>query len=146
MQMRQLIPCGAAALATLFGAGPALAQSEAPPSLLCATSTVMQCTTAGGCSEVRAAEVDVPAFMQVEFGDENTVSDPNGTDDDVSTIDLIHVVDDQIVLHGTDPGGPGGESGTAWTATISETTGELLVSTTSHGTAFLVFGTCLVDE
>jgi hypothetical protein len=146
--MRHPIRCSAAGLAALFTTGAALAQSGdgAPPPLLCATQTVMQCTTAAGCSEVRAAEVDVPLFMRVDFAD-NTVSDPLGTADDVSTIDLIHVVDDgQIVLHGTDPGGPGGDNGTAWTATVSEATGELLVSTSSHGTAFIVFGTCLVDD
>jgi hypothetical protein len=135
----------AAVLASLLGAGAALAQSEVPPPLLCATHTVVECGTTGGCTEVAAAEAHVPAFMRIDFSDD-TVSDPHGGGDDVSKIDLIHVVDDQIVLHGTDPGGPDGANGTAWTATISEATGEMLVSTSSRGTAFIVFGTCLVDE
>lgn len=142
--MKNPIRSGFVALASLFVAGTALAQAEVPPSLLCATHTVMQCSSAGGCSEVRGAEADVPPFMRVDFSDD-TVRDPLGGDQDVSEIDLIRVVDDQIVLHGTDPGGPGGGSGTAWTATISETTGEVLITTSSRGTAFLVVGTCMVE-
>lgn len=144
----KILSAGAAAIA-LLGSTSAIAQSEGDemPSLICATTKVVECTRNGACAEVDGAVVDVPPLLRIDFGD-NTVSDPLVADDDAnarSVIEAIRVDGSLIVLQGTDPGAPDAGDARGWTATISEQTGELAVAAIDNGAGYMVFGSCAAE-
>jgi hypothetical protein len=107
--------------------------------LLCATQYVSQCDTGMDCVNVFPASVNVPDFFLVNAQDKviGAVNDERTT-----AIERIEHLDGKLVLQGADDGIEDVRDGVAWSMSIDEDTGKLVLSASGDGFAMVIFGAC----
>lgn len=105
--------------------------------LLCASQLAVDCGREGECEEGLPDSLNIPSFFAVSL-QENAI---RATRPDQSSIDAPikskTVENGQLLLQGS-------ENGRGWTAAISQTSGNLVVSVAGEDVAFVIFGACSV--
>jgi len=125
------------ALGTAVGLGCAAIASAAgfdgSQDLLCAPTDVAQCDQSARCERVSPSDVDLPAFIRLDFGKKRMVSltDPPRE----SPIDEVHKREGLTILQGA-------QNGRAWSLVIDQETGRMTGSVADGEGAFAVFGAC----
>ncbi|HYB42219.1 MAG TPA: hypothetical protein VEL75_10650 [Candidatus Methylomirabilis sp.] len=114
-----------------------LAASAAPrydgsTPLLCAPTTVSECTPDGACKRVSAEAVNLPQFLKIDVKAQKVYSEETGR---ASPSRNIEHLSGQLILQG-------GQDGRGWTMTVSEETGRMSATITTEGEGFVVFGAC----
>ena len=114
---------------------PAVAAFDGSQPLICASITAVECEPNGQCQSGAAEEINAPQFFHLDFESARVrAARPDGTKVDApfegGTPDS-----GQLVFQGI-------ENGRAWSATISEETGKLVISASGDGVAFVIFGAC----
>ena len=122
----------------LAQAGPARAQSiDGTANLICFAETTTYCETGGACEAVRAEDLDLPKFFRIDFT-AMAVSRKTGDDSErTSKIASMTQGEDGLLLQGN-------EEGMGWTLLV-EAGGNMSVSATRAGEAFVVFGACTTN-
>lgn len=120
----------------------AAADFDGSQPLLCASMQVMECTAGGGCETVTAESIGAATFFEVDAA-AGSVSDA-GSGERRSTIENMDHVDGKLIIQGAEDGIEGVRDGVGWSATIDENSGELVVSASGDGAAFVIFGACTV--
>jgi hypothetical protein len=133
----------AAPLALLAQAAPILtAPAEAEgidgsQNLLCFAANLSQCENDGRCEPVMAEDLDLPKFFRLDFS-AMTVSRKTGEDSERSSKILnMSTSEDGLLLQGL-------EEGMGWTLSV-EPGGDMSLSATRAGVAFVVFGACTAN-
>ena len=89
-----------------------------------------------------AASVNLPNFFQIDFSAKElsaiTESDAKRT----SKIKSMEFLDNKLFLQGADDGIEDVRDGLAWSMSISQDTGRLVVSASGENEAFVIFGAC----
>jgi hypothetical protein len=121
--------------ATLLGAEVAAAQAlvnlgSIP--LLCAMTSVLECSAADGCQRVAPDAVNLPHFLAVDVPGQVVAA--QGNTGRQARIERVQRTDGRIVLQG-------GQDGRAWTMLIGDA-GALSGTVVDHDAAFTVFGRC----
>ena len=109
---------------------------------LCASVDVMECLPTTGCNRVAADDVDIPRFIQVDVKNKQIVT---GISDDKrkTAIERVETVDGKLMLQGAEDGREGGDrDGVGWTLSVSEDSGDMVMTASGDGVAFVVFGAC----
>jgi hypothetical protein len=102
--------------------------------LLCATGQAQTCTRDGKCVFSSPEAIDVPAFVEIEF-EQNQISDTTDVAGErTSTIDHKKITDNEIVLYGY--------QGYAWSMVISRSNGRMTLTVSNEDEGFVVFGAC----
>ncbi|MGR8949573.1 MAG: hypothetical protein ACU84Q_16130 [Gammaproteobacteria bacterium] len=102
--------------------------------MICAPIDTITCAVGKACSRGEAEDVNLDRFLEVDVANKTVT----GIDTDRSTpIQNVNMDGEQLVLQGS-------QNGRAWSATISQKTGELTVGIAGHNEAFTVFGACMV--
>jgi hypothetical protein len=110
--------------------------------LLCAPQVAIECGPDGKCEQAMAASVNLPNFFQVDFSSKELTAISGSENKRTSTIKSMEFLDGKMFLQGTDDGIKGVRDGLAWSMSISQDTGRLVVSASGGNEAFVIFGAC----
>jgi len=110
--------------------------------LLCAPQVAIECGPDGKCEQAMAASVNLPNFFQVDFSSKELTAISGSENKRTSTIKSMEFLDGKMFLQGADDGIEGKRDGLAWSMSISQDTGRLVVSAAGGNEAFVIFGAC----
>ena len=134
-QLLSTLTCGLAAVSLQALS----ADYDGSKTLLCATQYVSQCDAGADCVNVFPESVNIPDFFVV-----NTKDKVIGTinSDRTTPVERVEHLDGKLVLQGADDGVEDVRDGLAWSMSISEDTGKMVLSAAGDGFAMVVFGAC----
>ena len=89
-----------------------------------------------------AAGVNLPNFFQIDFSTKVLLAITESENKRTSKIKSMEVLDHKLFLQGADDGIEGVRDGLAWSISISQDTGRLVMSASGENVAFVVFGAC----
>ena len=89
-----------------------------------------------------AASVNLPSFFQIDFSAKELIAVTESEDKRSSKIKSIEALDGKLFLQGADDGIEGIRDGLAWSMSIMQDTGRLVISASGGNEAFVVFGAC----
>lgn len=129
---------------TLFMAALPLAASadylgSAP--FTCASVDVMECLPVEGCNRVSADAVGLPRFFKVDLKNKQ-ITAARADDTRKSAIDQVKEVEGKLMLQGAEEGREGVRDGLGWTMSVSTERGDMVLTASGEGVAFVVFGAC----
>jgi hypothetical protein len=110
--------------------------------LLCAPQLVIECGPEGDCEQSMAAGVNLPNFFQIDFSAKELSAITGSENKRTSKIKSIETLDSKLFLQGADEGIEGVRDGLAWSISISQDTGRLVLSASGDNVAFVIFGAC----
>ena len=110
--------------------------------LLCAPQVAIECGPDGTCEQAMAASVNLPSFFQVDFSKKELTSIGELENKRTSKIKSMEFLDNKLFLQGADDGIKNVRDGLAWSMSISQDTGRLVISAAGGNEAFVVFGAC----
>jgi hypothetical protein len=128
--MRRLA-CAAAVTGACFTISlPALAATEMPERLMCATVEALDCEAGAACFKGRPADMGAPAFMRIDLA-AKTVAGSQRTTPIVS----MQQNAGSLLLQGT-------EAGYGWTLAVDTEQGTMSATLVNREGAFVLFGSC----
>ena len=112
--------------------------------LLCATTDLMECET-GGCKRVTHDAINAPRFIKINFKNK-TINVPEAAGKRPDTeIERMEHVDGKFILQGAEEGIEGVRDGLGWSLSISEDTGDMVLTGSGDDVGFVVFGSCIAQ-
>ena len=111
--------------------------------LLVSVARILECTPVEGCRDVSADSVGLPQFIKIDFAKKSIRPARNGEDIPDTVIERSERVDGKLMLQGAEDGYANLKDGLGWTLTISEETGQVVLTASGDQVAFVVFGACL---
>lgn len=109
---------------------------------LCASVDVMECLPAKGCNRVAADDVDIPRFIKVDVKNKQVVTGAKG-DKRKTAIERVEKIDGKLMLQGAEDGREGGApDGIGWSMSVVENSGNMVLTASGDGVAFVIFGAC----
>jgi hypothetical protein len=118
------------------------ASFDGSQNLLCAPQLVIECGAEGNCEQAMAASVNLPNFFQIDFPAKELSAITESENKRTSKIKSMEILDNKLFLQGADDGIEGVRDGLAWSISISQDTGRLVMSASGENLAFVVFGAC----
>ncbi len=118
------------------------ASFDGSQNLLCAPQLVIECGPEGNCEQAMAAGVNLPNFFQIDFSAKELLAITESENKRTSKIKSMEVLDNKLFLQGADDGIEGVRDGLVWSISISQDTGQLVMSASGDSVAFVVFGAC----
>lgn len=118
------------------------ASFDGSQNLLCAPQLVIECGPEGNCEQTMAASVNLPNFFQIDFPVKELSAITESEIKRTSKIKSMEILDKKLFLQGADDGIEGVRDGLAWSISISQDTGRLVMSASGENVAFVVFGAC----
>lgn len=112
--------------------------------LLCALQSVSECFADGDCESVTPELVNLPDFFLVDHAQKVLRAAPGTGSTQTTPIERGEQLDGRLILQGGDDGVEDYRDGVAWTLSIDNVTGKLVMSAAGDGFALVGFGSCLV--
>ncbi len=104
--------------------------------LLCAITEGIECGPDGECLEVMPEDINIPAFIKIDFK-EKKISGTRENGELASTkIDKMVRMDGKLILQGA-------ENGRGWSMVITEATGKMVLTASGDQVGFIFFGNCM---
>ncbi len=132
-------------IALLVSALPSLASAatyDGSSKFVCASVEIMECLPGDGCQKVNASDVDIPRFFKVDLK-KKTIITGSETDKRKSAIKQVGNVDGKLILQGAEDGQEDrAGDGAGWTMAVNKERGDMVLTTSGDGVAFVVFGAC----
>jgi len=110
--------------------------------LLCAPQVAIECGPDGKCEQAMAASVNLPNFFSIDFSSKELTAISESENKRTSIIKSMEFLDNKLFLQGAEDGVKGVKDGLAWSMSISQDTGRLVVSASGGNEAFVIFGAC----
>ena len=108
--------------------------------LLVSVIRVIECVPDGSCREVTPASVELPQFLKIDFTSKTIRPAAAGDEAPATSIERQEVVDGKLILQGAEDGYEKMRDGLGWTMSISEGTGQVVLTASGEQVAFVVFG------
>ena len=118
------------------------ASFDGSQNLICAPQLVIECGPGGKCEQGMAASVNLPNFFQMDFSTREMTAITESENKRTSRIKSMEVLDGKLFLQGADDGIEGVRDGLAWSISITQDTGRLVLSAAGGNEAFVIFGAC----
>jgi hypothetical protein len=120
----------------VFLTGPALAAPfDGSQALICATVEMQACAPGNSCEAQSADDIDAPRFLNVSVADKKiTGKRISGAPVD-ATIEVVRHSHDMMFLQGS-------QEAFAWTMTIGEVDGKMVLTLADNEDGIVVFGAC----
>ena len=113
--------------------------------VLCATTDIMECLPGGICQRVTHDAVNAPRFIKINFKDK-TINVPEAGEKRPNTlIERMEHVDGKLILQGAEEGIEGVRDGLGWSLSISEDSGDIVLTGSGDEVGFVLFGSCIVQ-
>jgi hypothetical protein len=110
--------------------------------LYCSLMDTVECLPGGECQEFEAEDVNLPAFIVIDFG-KKTIRMAKGVENKrTSTIENRELIDGKLILQGAEDGVEGLRDGLGWSIAINESTGKMVLTGSGDDVGFVVFGAC----
>jgi hypothetical protein len=103
--------------------------------LICSTIEVYDCEPGADCIKGQARDIDAPQFFFLDFESGMARTVRAGSEERTSAIKTVQSDSGQLILQGA-------QYGRAWSATISQESGTLVLSVAGEDVAFVLFGAC----
>jgi hypothetical protein len=110
--------------------------------LLCAPQVAIECGPDGKCEQAMAASVNLPGFFLIDFSAKALTAINESENKRTSKIKTMEFHDSKLFLQGADDGVEGVRDGLAWSMSISQDSGRMVISASGENEAFVVFGVC----
>ena len=110
--------------------------------LLCAPQVAIECGPDGKCEQAMAASVNLPNFFKIDFSAKELTAISESENKRTSKIKSMEFLDSKLFLQGADDGIKDVRDGLAWSMSISQDSGRLVVSASGEDEAFVIFGAC----
>jgi hypothetical protein len=110
--------------------------------LLCAPQVAIECGPDGNCEQAMAASVNLPNFFMIDFSAKELSAVTESENKRTSKIKSMEFLDNKLFLQGADDGIKDVRDGLAWSMSISQDTGRLVMSASGGNEAFVIFGAC----
>ena len=134
---------GAAFLCTTAGLAGA-AEFDGSEPLLCSSVTVNECLPNGDCERVSANSVNAPNFLRIDVKKKTVANAAADATSPPNTIESSALLGDKLYLQGKDDGFEGvRDDGLAWSVSIDQETGEMVLTASGSEVAFVIFGSCI---
>jgi len=118
------------------------ASFDGSQNLLCAPQVAIECGPNGKCEQAMAASVNLPSFFEIDFSAKELSAIVESDNKRTSTIKSMEMLDGKLFLQGADDGVEGVRDGLAWSMSITQDSGRLVISASGEHEAFVVFGAC----
>jgi hypothetical protein len=118
------------------------ASFDGSQTMICAPQLVIECGPGGKCEQAMAASVNLPNFFQIDVSAMEITTLTESDNKRTSTIKTKEFLDDKLFLQGADDGIEGVRDGLAWSISITQDTGRLVLSAAGGNEAFVIFGAC----
>lgn len=124
------------ALALAMGSSVAVAQGiDGSKPLVCSTIETYDCEIGADCIKGLAEDIDVPQFFFLDFEKGHARSVRASGEERTSSIASMATDSGELILQGV-------QLGRAWSATISQESGKMVLAVAGDAVAFIVFGAC----
>jgi hypothetical protein len=118
------------------------ASYDGSQNLICAPQLVIECGPEGKCEQAMAANVNLPSFFRIDFSAKELSAITEAENKRTSRIKAMEIIDSKLFLQGADDGIEGVRDGLAWSISITQDTGRLVLSASGENVAFVIFGAC----
>ena len=118
------------------------ASLDGSQNLLCAPQVAIECGVDGKCQQATPAAINLPNFFHIDFSKKEITAITESENKRTSTIKSKEFLDNKLFLQGAEDGVKGVRDGLAWSMSISQDTGRLVVSASGGNEAFVIFGAC----
>jgi hypothetical protein len=133
------------AFCTSTAAAATSAPFDGKTNLVCTVQQLFECDSYAGCRAV-AEDVAYPIrHLDVDVG-KKAVTIEHLQSNLTSPISNSAVVQDKLVLQGTDSGLKGEPGGGGWSMSINQTYGTMILTTTGQDVAFVGIGACIAKR
>ncbi|MBW2412648.1 MAG: hypothetical protein JRF72_22855 [Deltaproteobacteria bacterium] len=113
--------------------------------ILCSTVDLIECEPGGNCQRVTHDSINAPRFIKIDFK-EKSINDPSvGKQRPTTRIERMEHVDGKLILQGAEEGIEGVRDGLGWSLSISEDTGDMVLTGSGDQVGFVVFGNCILQ-
>ena len=119
------------------------ASAQIPASLICSTAEILECLPAASCERVAAESIGAPNFLRVNLADGEIARTPVGGEEIISPIERAEELDGRLVLQGAEENVERAGGGVGWTMSIDTHSGNMVLTASGHGVAFVIFGACI---
>ena len=110
---------------------------------ICAAIEIMECIPDEGCARISAEQAGIPRFLHVDFAN-NRVSRTRNGEEISSEIERSEWVDERLILQGAEDGLANEPDGIGWSMSIGKAAGDMVLSGSGNGVAFVIFGACTI--
>lgn len=107
----------------------------------CASVDVMECLPVAGCNRVSADAVGLPRFFKVDVENKQLTA-AHADDTRKTAIERVEEVEGKLMLQGAEEGREGVRDGLGWTMSVDIDSGDMVLTASGEGVAFVVFGAC----
>ncbi len=113
--------------------------------ILCSTVDLIECEPGGNCQRVTHDSINAPRFININFK-EKSINDPSAGEHRPTTkIERMEHVDGKLILQGAEESIEGVRDGLGWSLSISEDTGDMVLTGSGDHVGFVVFGNCILQ-
>ena len=122
----------------------AAADFDGKKPLLCSTVTVNECVPGGSCTLVQRGEVGAPDFFRIDVRKKTITGTAAGAERPTNKVDTSAILGDSLFLQGkarADEDTP--EDALAWSVSVNQETGDMVLTASGDEVAFVIFGSCL---
>jgi hypothetical protein len=110
--------------------------------LLCAPQLAIECGPDGNCEQAMATSVNLPNFFAIDFSGKALSAVTESDQKRTSKFKSMEFLDNKLFLQGADDGVEGVRDGLAWSMSISQDSGRMVITAAGGNEAFVVFGAC----
>jgi len=122
----------------------AAADFDGSETLLCSTVTVNECVPGGSCEKVSNKDVGAPDFVRVDVRKKTMTGTADGAERPSSKIESSAVLGESLFLQGKASGLEHlPEDSLAWSVSVNQVTGHMVLTASGDEVAFVVFGSCV---
>jgi hypothetical protein len=136
------------AFSLIFALAPLAAQAadfDGSKPLLCAVTSMSECTPNDGCQKTTLEETGMPQFLKVDVPNKTVTPAMPIEGRKPTPIERMERIEGKLILQGAEEGVEKVHDGLGWTAAISEETGRFILSASGDEVAFVTFGACIAQ-
>ena len=111
--------------------------------LLCSTVDLIECEPGGNCQRVTHDSINAPRFLKINFKEKSINEPAAGEQRPTTRIERMERVDGKLILQGAEESIEGVRDGLGWSLSISEDSGDIVLTGSGDQVGFVIFGACI---
>ena len=139
MILRPLLVAGLTLAAWVASASAQAQAFDGSHALLCASVDTIGCGPGEGCAASTAEELNVPAFLRIDFAKGLVRTSRSDGEERMTQIHNVEQSESALILQGV-------EQGYGWSMTVTQATGKMALTVAGDRAAFVIFGACTLLE
>lgn len=133
----------AAGIFALSPAAVGAADFDGSKPLICSVINISECTADAGCQKTTVEKVGMPQFLKFDPVKKIVTPAMPIEGRKPTPVERMERIEGKLILQGAEEGVENVHDGLGWTAAISETTGNFILTVSGEEVAFVAFGACI---